>query len=82
PPADGLPALRTAIAAHLQVARGIHCTPDQVFITSGYRESLNLVIQALLQPGDQVWVEDPGYPPTRELLKHSGLTFAPVEVDS
>lgn len=82
PPADGLPALRTAIAAHLQVARGIHCAPAQVFITSGYRESLNLVIQALLQPGEQVWVEDPGYPPTRELLKHSGLTFAPVQVDA
>lgn len=82
PPADGLPALRTAIAAHLQVARGIHCSPAQVFITSGYRESLNLVIQALLQPGEQVWVEDPGYPPTRELLKHSGLTFAPVQVDA
>ncbi|ALX82670.1 DNA-binding protein [Achromobacter xylosoxidans] len=82
PPADGLPALRNAIAAHLQVARGIHCSPAQVFITSGYRESLNLVIQALLHPGDQVWVEDPGYPPTRELLKHSGLTFAPVEVDA
>lgn len=82
PPADGLPALRTAIAAHLQVARGIHCSPAQVFITSGYRESLNLVIQALLQPGDEVWVEDPGYPPTRELLKHSGLTLAPVEVDA
>ncbi|CAB3625054.1 PLP-dependent aminotransferase family protein [Achromobacter pulmonis] len=82
PPADGLPALRNAIAAHLQVARGIHCTPAQVFITSGYRESLNLVIQALLQPGDQVWVEDPGYPPTRELLKHSGLASAPVEVDA
>lgn len=82
PPADGLPALRTAIAAHLQVARGIHCAPAQVFITSGYRESLNLVIQALLQPGDEVWVEDPGYPPTRELLKHSGLALAPVEVDA
>lgn len=82
PPADGLPALRTAIAAHLQVARGIHCTPAQVFITSGYRESLNLVIQALLQPGQQVWVEDPGYPPTRELLTHAGLELAPVEVDA
>lgn len=82
PPADGLPALRTAIAAYLQVARGIHCTPAQVFITSGYRESLNLVIQALLRPGDEVWVEDPGYPPTRELLKHAGLTLAPVEVDA
>ncbi len=82
PPADGLPALRTAIAAHLQVARGIHCTPAQVFITSGYRESLNLMIQALLQPGRQVWVEDPGYPPTRELLTHAGLQFAPIEVDA
>lgn len=82
PPEQGLPALRTAIAAYLQVARGIHCTPSQVFITSGYRNSLNLVVQALLRPGDRAWVEDPGYPPTRELLSYAGLEPVPVPVDA
>jgi len=82
PPEQGLPALRTAIAAYLQVARGIQCTPTQVFITSGYRNSLNLVVHALLQPGDRAWVEDPGYPPTRELLSYAGLEPVPVPVDA
>lgn len=81
PPLGGLPALRQAIAAHLQVARGIPCTPDQVFITSGYRGSLRVAIQALLAPGQRVWVEDPGYPPTRAMLAEQGLRAVPVPVD-
>ncbi len=81
PPQNGLPELRAAIAAHLQVARGIQCTPAQVFITSGYRESLHLFIHALLQSHDQVWVEDPCYPLTREILQHSGLNMVAVGVD-
>lgn len=82
PPENGLPALRSAIATHLHVARGIHCNPAQVFITSGYRESVNLVIQALLTKGDQVWIEDPCYPPTRELTNHAGLVAAAIPVDA
>ncbi|TGV07142.1 PLP-dependent aminotransferase family protein [Alcaligenaceae bacterium 429] len=82
PPVNGLPALRTAIAAHLQVARGIHCSPAQVFITAGYRESVSLIIQTLLKTSDQVWTENPCYPPTRELLQHAGLTDIPLSADA
>ncbi|MBR0641375.1 MocR-like pyridoxine biosynthesis transcription factor PdxR [Plastoroseomonas hellenica] len=81
PPVFGLPALRTQIAAYLQVSRGIICTPSQVFVTSGYRHTLTLIVQALLKPGDQVWLEDPGYPPTRGLLTQMKLAPAPVAVD-
>lgn len=82
PPWAGLPELRIAIATYLQLARGIDCTPSQVFITSGYRNSMELVARALLKPGDGVWVEDPGYPPTSELLKEAGLNPVPVQVDA
>lgn len=82
PPPHGLPTLRTAIAAHLQVARGILCSPEQVFVTTGYRGSLQLIVQALLHPGARAWVEDPGYPPTRELLAQAGIEPAPVAVDA
>lgn len=82
PPPHGLPALRTAIAAHLQVARGIQCAPEQVFVTTGYRGSLQLIAQTLLQAGARAWVEDPGYPPTRELLAQAGIDAAPVAVDA
>lgn len=81
PEPAGLLALRTATAAYLQVARGIQCTPSQVFITSGYNNTMQLVLQALFKPGDSVWAEDPGYPPTRALLAQSGMQVVPVPVD-
>jgi len=82
PDPSGLLALRTATAAYLQVARGIQCTPSQVFITTGYNNTLQLIMQALFKPGDSVWVEDPGYPPTRALLAQAGMQAVPVRVDA
>lgn len=82
PDPAGLLGLRTATAAYLQVARGIQCTPSQVFITSGYNNTLQLIMQALFKPGDSVWVEDPGYPPTRTLLAQAGMQAVPVRVDA
>ena len=82
PAPHGLPVLRSAIASYLQMARGIDCGAHQVFVTTGWRHSLQLVVWALLQPGDQAWVEDPGYPPTRQLLHASGLHTVPVPVDA
>ena len=81
PPSGGLPALRSATAAYLQVARGIHCQPSQVFITSGYNSTMGLILQTLFEAGDQVWMEDPGYPPTRALLEQARLEAVPVPVD-
>jgi GntR family transcriptional regulator/MocR family aminotransferase len=81
PSVYGLESLRSAIATYLQVARGITCLPSQVFVTSGYRNTLALVSHALFTPGDQVLVEDPGYPPTRQLLAHLHMQIAPVPVD-
>ena len=77
----GLESLRTAIATYLQVSRGITCSPAQVFITSGYRNTLALIAHTLLKPGDRVLVEDPGYLPTRQLLAHLQIKVAPVPVD-
>lgn len=81
PSVYGLESLRIAIATYLQVARGITCAPSQVFITSGYRNSLTLIAHALLKPGDRVLVEDPGYLPTRQLLAHLQIETVPVLVD-
>lgn len=81
PAVYGLPALRAEIAAYLQVSRGINCSPAQVFVTSGYRHTIELISQALLKAGDRVWLEDPGYPPTRELLGHMHIVAVSVPVD-
>jgi GntR family transcriptional regulator/MocR family aminotransferase len=81
PSVYGLPELRAEIAAYLQVSRGVNCSAAQVFITSGYRHTLQMIAGALLKIGDRVWVEDPGYPPTRDLLTHMGMAVVPVPVD-
>ena len=81
PPVYGLPALRAEIAAYLQVSRGINCVPSQIFVTSGYRQTMELIGHALLKAGDRVWVENPGYPPTRELLGLMRAVAVSVPVD-
>lgn len=74
--------LRAAIAHYLNVARGIVCGPEQIFITAGFTGALDVITRAVLQPGDQVWVEDPGYPRTREALRLAGAKLAPIAVDA
>ncbi len=81
PAVYGLPALRSQIASYLRVSRGIDCSPSQVFVTSGYRHTIELIGRALLNEGDCVWVENPGFPPTRELLGHMNIATVPVPVD-
>jgi GntR family transcriptional regulator/MocR family aminotransferase len=81
PSVYGLPGLRAEIAAYLQVSRGIRCSPSQIFVTSGYRHTMELIAHALLKAGDRVWLENPGYPPTRELFGHMGIAGVPVAVD-
>ena len=81
PSVYGLPALRAEIAAYLQVSRGINCSPSQIFVTSGYRHTIELIAHALLKAGDRVWLENPGYPPTRQLLGHMHIAAVSVPVD-
>ncbi|GER15780.1 MocR-like pyridoxine biosynthesis transcription factor PdxR [Variovorax boronicumulans] len=73
--------LREAIAAYLRVSRGVACQPAQVFVTGGYRASLALVARTLLARDDRVWIEDPGYAPTRDVLHSAGHRVVPVPVD-
>ncbi|MFZ6645976.1 PLP-dependent aminotransferase family protein [Undibacterium sp. TJN25] len=81
PAIAGMEGLCEGIARYLQFSRGINCSPSQIFVTSGYRATLELIVRALLQPGDGVWIEQPGYPPTAELLERAGMALATVPVD-
>jgi GntR family transcriptional regulator / MocR family aminotransferase len=54
--------LRQAVAEYLSRSRGVKCVPEQVAIVSGVQEALALTARLLLRPGDQVCVENPGYP--------------------
>jgi GntR family transcriptional regulator/MocR family aminotransferase len=77
----GYAPLRKAIATHLGPARAVHCDPDQVLIISGSHQGLDLVARVLLDPDDTAWVEDPGFPSARAVLKGAGVRLAPVPVD-
>jgi GntR family transcriptional regulator/MocR family aminotransferase len=77
----GLPALRAAIAAYLTAARGARCTPDEVLVTAGSQQAIDLVSRVLLDPGDPVWMEDPGYLGAMGAFVASGARIVPVGVD-
>jgi GntR family transcriptional regulator/MocR family aminotransferase len=77
----GHPKLRAAIARHLSLARGVNAEPDDVLITHGTQQALDLVARVLLEPGCVVAVEDPGYPFARELFATYGARVVPVRVD-
>ena len=79
--AAGFPPLRSAIADYLAAARGVNCTAEQIIIVSGIRQALTIVARLLLDPGDRVWLENPGYPGLRGPLVAAGAELVPVEVD-
>ncbi|PIV80223.1 MAG: PLP-dependent aminotransferase family protein [Rhodobacteraceae bacterium CG17_big_fil_post_rev_8_21_14_2_50_63_15] len=81
PPAEGLYSLRRAITMHLQANRGISCSPEDVFIFNGAQHAFNRIGQTLLNPGDKVWIENPGAIGARNSLISSGADLVPVPVD-
>lgn len=80
-PAGGSPALREAICGHLQRSRAVVCDPSQVIIVNGSQQALDLIARVLIEPGDRVAIEDPGYQGTREVLRAAKAHLLPVEVD-
>jgi GntR family transcriptional regulator / MocR family aminotransferase len=78
----GHPALRAAIARHLGVSRAVRASADDIIVTNGIQQALDLVARVLVAPGERVAVEDPGYPPARSLLDTLGLDVASVPVDA
>ncbi|MFF0629184.1 PLP-dependent aminotransferase family protein [Streptomyces sp. NPDC004296] len=81
-PPQGELSLRTAILRHLALARGMHCTPEQIVITEGAQEALSLCVRLVTDPGDTAWVEDPGYRGAQTALACGDLTVVPVPVDA
>ena len=77
----GDPALRTEIARHIGLARSVRVPPEQVLVTSGAQQALDLVARVLVEPGTRVAVEEPGYPPAREAFTSFGARLAGVPVD-
>lgn len=60
-PSAGLPQLREAIQRHLALTRGVQCEARQVLIVNSPMQAVELIARVLLEPGDKVWLEDPGH---------------------
>ena len=77
----GYAPLRRAIADYLRVSRSVYLDVDQVIITTGTQQSLELCARMLADHGDTVWVEDPAYWGAVKAFMATGLELEPVPVD-
>jgi GntR family transcriptional regulator/MocR family aminotransferase len=78
----GHPDLRGAIASYLKAARGVRCTPEQIVVTTGAQAGLDLLARLLLDPGDAVWMEEPGYYGAQSAFVAAGARLLPLLVDA
>src|SRR5258707_13599255 len=79
--AGGYAPLRRAIAEYVGHSRGVRCSAEQIIVTSGAQQALDLLARVLLDPGDEVWMEDPGYPGASQVFKSAGATVIPIPWD-
>ena len=79
--ARGYLPLRQAIADYAHTSRGIQCTAEQVIVVSGVQEGLDLAARLLLNPGDKVLVEDPGYQGAYAVFGAVGARIVSLRLD-
>jgi aspartate aminotransferase len=80
PPFPGIPELREAIAADTARRRGFAPNPQNVFVTVGGKGVMYYAILALVDPGDEVIVPDPGYPIYESVTRFVGGTPVPIAI--
>lgn len=77
----GFGPLREAISSYVGRQRGVNCRPEQVFIVSGIQQALDILGRLLINPGDEVLVETPGYVNASRLFRSHGAQLRPIPVD-
>src|SRR5262249_33050073 len=77
----GVMRLRELIAAHIVKHHGMRCDADHVAIVNGAQQAFDLLARVLLEPGDPVLVEDPGYPVIRTIVQAVGARVVSAPVD-
>lgn len=77
----GLPALREAISQYAGLARGVHCSSEQIVITTGSQQAVHLTARLLLEEGSSIIIEDPGYLDIRAQALSLGAKLIPMPID-
>ena len=73
--------LRKAVATYLCDFRGARCHPDQILIVGGMQQAMLISAMALLDPGEPVWIEDPGFHQARRVFILAGAKVVPKPLD-
>jgi GntR family transcriptional regulator/MocR family aminotransferase len=73
-------ALRREIAAYVSRSRAVRAEPDQVIVVNGSQQALDLCARLLLDPGDEVAIENPGYQGARQVFEACGAELRPIPV--
>jgi len=73
--------LRAAVARHIGISRSVSGSPDDIIVTNGTQQALDIIARVLLEPGDIVAVEKPGYLPPKNLFAALGARVVGVPVD-
>jgi GntR family transcriptional regulator/MocR family aminotransferase len=79
--ARGFEPLRREVAAYVARSRAVRCTPEQVIVVNGSQQALELCARLLLETGDAVAFENPGYLGTRRIFNAYGARLIPTRVD-
>jgi len=77
----GSQSFRFAIAEYLRTTRAVNCEASQIMIVSGTQQALELTARVLFDPGDKIWIEEPGYRLARNAFALAGCRLIPVPVD-
>jgi GntR family transcriptional regulator / MocR family aminotransferase len=77
----GYAPFREAIAEYLGAVRAVRCDPSQIMVVAGSQLGLQLSARVCVNPGEPVWMEDPGYFGARYAFATVGARLIPVPVD-
>ncbi len=80
-PANGLPALREAVAADLHRRHGAEVNPDNVVVVPGGKPTMFFAVLMFGQPGAEIMYPNPGFPIYESVIKYSGATPVPIALE-
>ena len=76
----GYPELRQALARYLTASRGVNCSAEQIVVTNGAQSAFDVLARLLIDPGDAVWLEEPGYYGASNAFLAAGAELMPLAV--